>query len=124
LLSAALSGTQTLRTFVPEKHTRLQAEEGMLHHLGGVLKTLHLPGVESLRDARDGATAWFSLDVDDVFLPGEPVSVRVQALSGHDTDTLPTRRIHGHRAGRGDREVAKTVPVSDVFATAAPAEVE
>jgi hypothetical protein len=157
LLSAALSGTQTLRTFVPERHARLHLELSMQHHLGGVLQTLHLPGVESLRDSRDGATAWFSLDVDDVFLPGEPVSVRVEALSGQDVDVLPTvdatvtvrdestgqvvvqRDVPVPRervevelgvlpastylvqvAGRG----ARTVTVSDVFATASPAEGE
>jgi pimeloyl-ACP methyl ester carboxylesterase len=155
LLSAALSGTQTSRTFVPERHARLHLEPGMQHHLGGVLETLHLPGVESLRDSRDGATAWFSLDVDDVFLADEPVSVRLQALSGQDADALPTvdatvtvrdestgqvvvqrdvpvprQRVEVELgvlpastyvvevAGRG----ARTRPVSDIFATAAPAE--
>ena len=74
------------RTFAPEQHARLQANVPLLNHLSGVIQALHAARVEDLRRA---VTAWFALDVDDVYLPGEPVSVRLHALSNLDPGTLP-----------------------------------
>lgn len=96
LLSAALAGTQQMRTFAPEKHSRLQTNTPLLNHLSGVIQALHAARIEDLRRT---VTAWFALDVDDVYLPGEPVSVHVQALSDLDFGTL--------------QEVAATVAVQD-----------
>jgi pimeloyl-ACP methyl ester carboxylesterase len=86
LLSAALAGTQQMRTFAPEQHSRLQANVPLLNHLSGVIQALHAARVEDLRRA---VTSWFAIDVDDVYLPDEPVSVRLQALSDLDFGTLP-----------------------------------
>jgi hypothetical protein len=86
LLSAALAGTQQMRTFAPEQHSRLQTNLPLLHHLSGVIQALHAPRVEDLRRA---VNWWFAIDVDDVYLPGEPVSVHIQALSDLDRETSP-----------------------------------
>lgn len=86
LLSAALAGTQQMRTFAPEKHSRLQTNIPLLNHLSGVIQALHATRVEDLRRTM---TSWFAIDVDDVYLPGEPVSVHVQAVSDLDSGTLP-----------------------------------
>jgi len=86
LLSAALAGTQQMRTFAPEQHARLQANIPLLNQLSGVLQALHAARVEDLRRT---VTSWFAIDVDDVYLPGEPVSVHLQALSDLDAGTLP-----------------------------------
>jgi pimeloyl-ACP methyl ester carboxylesterase len=75
LISAALSGTQP--TFGPERHSRLQGNGGLLGHLGGLLSSLDHPNASDLRaiDTR------FSLVLDDVILPGEPVRVGVKPIS-------------------------------------------
>ncbi|MGH3754951.1 MAG: lipase/acyltransferase domain-containing protein [Pseudonocardiaceae bacterium] len=96
LLAAALAGTQQMRTFAPERHARLQTSTPLLNHLSGVIQALHATRVEDLRRK---VTSWFALDVDDVYLPGEPVSVHVQALSDLDLGTL--------------QEVETTVAVQD-----------
>jgi pimeloyl-ACP methyl ester carboxylesterase len=153
LLSAALSGTQQMRTFAPEQHARLQTNIPLLNHLSGVIQALHATRVEDLRRA---VTSWFAIDVDDVYLPNEPVSVHLQALSDLDPDTLPevtatvsvqntaTGEVLARRdvvAPRDRREVVLGEPgpgtylltvsgpdgaaaVSDVFAVASPDELE
>jgi pimeloyl-ACP methyl ester carboxylesterase len=85
LLSAALAGTQQMRTFAPEQHSRLQTNVPLLNHLSGVIQALHATRVEDLRRT---VTAWFAIDIDDVYLPGEPVSMHLQALSDLDLGTL------------------------------------
>jgi hypothetical protein len=75
-----------MRTFAPEQHSRLQTNLPLLHHLSGVIQALHAPRVEDLRRA---VNWWFAIDVDDVYLPGEPVSVHIQALSDLDRETSP-----------------------------------
>lgn len=85
LLSAALSGTQDARSFAPDQHARLQCSVPLQTHLKGVLLGLGAPGIESLR----AVDAWFGLDVDDVYLPDEPVQVEVEARSGLDPALLP-----------------------------------
>lgn len=42
LLSAALAGTQQMRTFAPEQHSRLQPNISLLNHLSGVIQALNL----------------------------------------------------------------------------------
>jgi pimeloyl-ACP methyl ester carboxylesterase len=151
LLSAALSGTENQRTFVPEQHSRLQCSGPMLQHLAGVLQSLHQIRIDDLRDQ---VTSWFSLDVDDLFLPGEPASVRLAALSALDVGSLPevetTLTVNEHATGTQvvqrtliiPRETSEIIlgelppgtytinvaggqasaPVSDIFAVAAPEE--
>lgn len=153
LLAAALAGTQQMRTFAPEQHSRLQTNIPLLHHLSGVIQALHESRVEDLRRT---VTSWFALDIDDVYLPGEPVSVHVQALSDLDLGTLQevettvavqdkaTGQQVAHRDVVVPRERAEVVlgeldpgtylltvsgpagaaAVSDVFAVASVAEVE
>jgi hypothetical protein len=117
LLSAALSGTQQMRTFAPEQHSRLQTNGPLLNHLGGVIQALHETRIEDLRRR---VTSWFALDLDDVYLPGEPVSVHVQALSDLDLGTLQhvdaTVAVHDQGTGQ---EVARR----DVTVPRDPAEV-
>ncbi|MGH3698365.1 MAG: lipase/acyltransferase domain-containing protein [Pseudonocardiaceae bacterium] len=96
LLSGALAGTQQMRTFAPEQHARLQANTPLLNHLSGVIQALHESRIEDLRRR---VTSWFALDVDDVYLPNEPVAVHVQTLSDLDLGTL--------------QEVQTTVAVQD-----------
>jgi hypothetical protein len=86
LLSAALSGTEDRRTFAPQQHARLQNYDAMLDHLKGVLASLYLPRIE---DVRAAVTAWFSYDGDDVYLPGEPVQVRLRAHMAVTEDLMP-----------------------------------
>jgi hypothetical protein len=112
LLAAALVGTQQMRTFAPEQHARLQTNIPLLNHLSGVIQALHAARVEDLRRA---VTSWFALGIEDVYLPGEPVSVRVQALSDLDPGTLPEVKATisvqdtatGQEAARRDVVVAR-----------------
>ena len=85
-LSAALSGTEDQRTFAPEQHARLQNYDSMLAHLKGVLSTLYQVRVQDLRSQ---VTSWFSYSAEDVYLPGEPVSVSLAACSSVDEGLLP-----------------------------------
>ena len=153
LLSAALAGTQQMRTFAPEQHARLQTNIPLLHHLSGVIQALHAPRVEDLRRT---VTSWFAIEVDDVYLPGEPVSVHIQALSDLDLGTLPEVRatvsmqnkVTGEEAAHRDVVVPRertevvlgepgpgtylltvsgpggTAAVSDILAVASPEELE
>jgi hypothetical protein len=66
--------------------SRLQTNGPLLNDLSGVIQALHAARVEDLRRA---VTAWFALDVEDVYLPGEPASVHIQAFSNLDPNTLP-----------------------------------
>jgi pimeloyl-ACP methyl ester carboxylesterase len=77
LISSALSGTEPMRTFGPERHSRLQGNDGLLGHLGGLLSSLHDPKVADLR----AIETRFSLVLDDVVLPGEAVRVGVKPIS-------------------------------------------
>ena len=86
LLSAALSGTEDRRTFAPQQHSRLQNYDAMLDHLKGVLASLYLPRIE---DVRATVTAWFSYDGDDVYLPEEPVRIRLRAHVAVTEDLMP-----------------------------------
>lgn len=153
LLSAALAGTQQMRTFAPEQHSRLQPNTALLNHLSGVLQALHATRIEDLRRRM---TSWFALDIDDVYLPGEPVSVHLRVLSDLDSGTLPelkaTVAVQDKATGQqvacrdamvpqGATEVvigeldpgsylvkvtgpAGAAAVSDIFAVASPEDVE
>jgi hypothetical protein len=153
LLSAALAGTQQMRTFAPEQHSRLQPNAALLNHLSGVLQALHATRIEDLRHRM---TSWFALDVDDVYLPGEPVSVHLRAMSDLDVGALPEvkatvavqNKATGQQVARRDVMVpqgptevvigelgpgsylvtvtgpAGAAAVSDIFAVASPEDVE
>ncbi|HZD01471.1 MAG TPA: hypothetical protein VFA46_15140 [Actinomycetes bacterium] len=86
LLSAALSGTEDQRTFAPQQHARLQNYDPMLGHLKGVLASLYVPRID---DVRAAVTAWFGYDGDDVYLPGEPVHIRLRAHVAITEDLMP-----------------------------------
>ncbi|GAA0317391.1 hypothetical protein GCM10010302_65580 [Streptomyces polychromogenes] len=85
-LSAALSGTEDARTFVPRKHAGLQNEGAMLDHLEGVLQSLHDIRIDDLRAA---VTSWFSHLGDDLYLDGEPVVCEIGARSALGENELP-----------------------------------
>lgn len=86
LLSAALVGTEDQRTFAPEQHARLQNYDSMLAHLKGVLSALYQVRID---DLRAGATSWFSYEAEDVFLSGDPVTLRLGTCSAVDELLLP-----------------------------------
>jgi pimeloyl-ACP methyl ester carboxylesterase len=86
LLSAALVGTEDQRTFAPEQHARLQVYQSMLDHLKGVLSALYQVRINDLRAA---TTSWFSYEADDMFLAGDPVTVRLGVCSAVDEALLP-----------------------------------
>ncbi|MFF5703670.1 esterase/lipase family protein [Streptomyces sp. NPDC012794] len=86
LVSAALSGTEDARTFVPQKHGGLQNHGAVLDHLEGVLQSLHDIRTDDLRAA---ATTWFSHLGDDLYLAGEPVVCEIGAHSAQGESELP-----------------------------------
>ncbi|MEU8437662.1 hypothetical protein AB0F18_33150 [Streptomyces sp. NPDC029216] len=85
-LSAALSGTEDARTFVPQKHASLQNQGPMLDHLSGVLQSLHDIRIEDLRAA---VTSWFSYLGDDLYQADEPVVCEIGARSALSESELP-----------------------------------
>lgn len=85
-LSAALSGTEDARTFVPQKHASLQNQGAMLDHLAGVLQSLHDIRVDDLRAA---VTSWFSYLGDDLYQADEPVVCEIGARSALSESELP-----------------------------------
>jgi hypothetical protein len=141
-----------MRTFGPERHSRLQGNDGLLGHLGGLLSSLHAPEVADLR----AIETRFSLVLDDVVLPGEPVRVGVKPISSLPSHLLRpeiqaevTLRLEGGgtvlrrqmsltRDAINDVELGEAAPgtyvvqvtatnaapVSDVLAVAAPQDVE
>jgi pimeloyl-ACP methyl ester carboxylesterase len=86
LLSGALAGTEDQRTFAPEQHARLQNYDSMLAQMKGVLSSLYHVKVEDLRAA---VTSWFSYRADDIFLPGDTVSIELAACSPVEESLLP-----------------------------------
>ncbi|MFJ3880072.1 hypothetical protein ACIPW5_21790 [Streptomyces sp. NPDC090077] len=110
-LSAALSGTEEARTFVPQKHGSLQNHDAMLDHLKGVLQSLHDIRVDDLRAA---VTSWFSYLGDDLYLDGEPVVCEIGAESAQSGSELPEvaarLTVTSRTTGRPVVERAVTVP--------------
>ena len=152
LISAALAGTDPMRTFGPERHSRLQGNDGLLGHLGGLLGSLGVPNAADLR----AVETRFGLLLEDVVLPGEPVRIGVRPVSdlpAHllrpEVDAEVTLRLEGggtvtRRRVALARDVVNDVelgevapgtyvvqvtatdaaPVSDVFAVASAQDVE
>jgi hypothetical protein len=58
----------------------------MLDHLKGVLASLYQVRISDLRAA---VTAWFSYDGEDLYLPPDPVEVRLRANIAVAPDILP-----------------------------------
>ncbi|MGW2558612.1 alpha/beta fold hydrolase [Streptomyces sp. NPDC001514] len=85
-ISAYLDGTQNARTFTPQLHASLQNQDSMLDHLKGVLQTLDEPSATDLRAA---VTTFFSYSGDDFYLPDEPVSMELGAISRLSESQLP-----------------------------------
>ncbi|MGW0391032.1 lipase/acyltransferase domain-containing protein [Streptomyces sp. NPDC003042] len=148
-LSAALSGTEDARTFVPQRHASLQNQDAMLDHLKGILQSLHDVRIDDLRAA---VTSWFSYLGDDLYLADEPVVCEIGANSALSESELPEVRARLTVTGRSadlpvvDRAItvprerqlfeigvlppgaydllvsasADTAPLSDVFLVAGP----
>ncbi|GAA2748008.1 lipase/acyltransferase domain-containing protein [Kitasatospora cinereorecta] len=112
-LSAALSGTEDARTFVPQRHASLQNEDGMLHHLKGILQSLHDVRVSDLRDA---AQAWFGYLGDDLYLPDEEAVVGITLESALGESQLPQLdalvTITPHTAAAPSATPPRTIPVT------------
>ncbi|WP_405982570.1 lipase/acyltransferase domain-containing protein [Streptomyces sp. NBC_00158] len=85
-LSAALSGSEDARTFVPQKHGSLQNHEAMLDHVKGILQSLHDTRIADLRSL---VTCWFTYLGDDLYLDGEPVVCEIGAGSSQSESALP-----------------------------------
>lgn len=148
-LSAALSGTEDARTFVPQRHASLQNQDAMLDHLKGILQSLHDVRIDDLRAA---VTSWFSYLGDDLYLADEPIACEIGANSALGESELPEVRARLTVTGRStglpvvDRPItvprerrrfeigvlppgtydvlvsasADTAPLSDVFLVAGP----
>ncbi|MFD6969202.1 hypothetical protein [Streptomyces sp. NPDC059979] len=110
-LSAALSGTEDARTFVPQKHGSLQNQDAMLDHLKGILQSLHDIRIDDLRAA---VTSWFSYLGDDLYLFDEPVVCEIGANSALGESELPEVRarlsVTDRTTGRPAVDRAVTVP--------------
>ncbi|MFD6229202.1 hypothetical protein ACFWFZ_20370 [Streptomyces sp. NPDC060232] len=110
-LSAALSGTEDARTFVPQKHGSLQNQEAMLDHLKGILQSLHDIRIDDLRSA---VTSWFSYLGDDLYLADEPFVCEIGANSALRERDLPeieaTLSVTDRSTGLSVRSVPVTVP--------------
>ncbi|MEU4353002.1 lipase/acyltransferase domain-containing protein [Streptomyces virginiae] len=110
-LSAALSGTEDARTFVPQKHGSLQNQEAMLDHLKGILQSLHDIRIDDLRSA---VTSWFSYLGDDLYLVDEPVVCEIGANSALRDRDLPeieaNLSVTDRSTGLSVRNVPVTVP--------------
>ncbi|WP_406865129.1 hypothetical protein ABZO31_33630 [Streptomyces sp. HUAS MG47] len=85
-LSAALSGTENARTFVPQRHASLQNQDAMLDHVKGILQSLDDVRIDDLRAA---VTSWFSYLGDDLYLTVEPVVCEIGAESALGEGQLP-----------------------------------
>lgn len=110
-LSAALSGTEDARTFVPQRHAGLQNQDAMLDHLKGILQSLHDIRIDDLRAA---VTTWFSYLGDDLYLFDEPVVCEIGANSALSESELPEVRarlsVTDRATGRPVVDRAVTVP--------------
>ncbi|MEU6759763.1 hypothetical protein [Streptomyces sp. NPDC046685] len=110
-LSAALSGTEDARTFVPQKHGSLQNHGAMLDHLKGILQSLHEVRFDDLRAT---VTTWFSYLGDDLYLTGEPVVCEIGARSALSASALPEvparLSVTDRTTGRPVLDRAITVP--------------
>jgi hypothetical protein len=72
-------------TFVPERHGSLQCNAAILADLRGRLEQSQVRGLGAIRGPRESSAAAerpaIALDVDDLYLPGEPVTIRAELIN-------------------------------------------
>ncbi|MEU4419929.1 hypothetical protein AB0F81_04845 [Actinoplanes sp. NPDC024001] len=80
-------------TFVPERHGSLQCNAAVLNDLRGRLEQSQVRGLAAIRGPGESPTAAerpaIALDLDDLYLPGEPVEIRAELVNA--PATLPLR---------------------------------
>ena len=72
-------------SFVPERHGSLQSNPAVLADLRGRLEQSQVRGLREIRGPRDAPAAAerpaISLDIDDLYQPGEPVTVNARLIN-------------------------------------------
>jgi pimeloyl-ACP methyl ester carboxylesterase len=97
--------TEYRETFVVEQHGALQNHPAVLQHLRDRIVQMGHPGIGAIRDVgieseAEGQPA-LSLDVDDLYVPGEPVHVRAEIIN---QKTHPGRLIGRLESLTGDSD--------------------
>jgi hypothetical protein len=94
-------------TFVPEKHGAVHSHGSVLDDIRGRLEQMQVRGLHAIRgpevSPEAAEQAAISLDVDDVFVRGEAVVMRVQLVNVQETSEPPVARIEAAGSGRGAR---------------------
>jgi hypothetical protein len=85
------------QTYFPERHGSLQGNSFVLTHVRGILEQSQVVGLKELRgvDVAPEAAAQpaISLDLDDLYFPGEPVRFHVRLLNVPGGASPPEARI-------------------------------
>jgi len=72
-------------TFVPERHGSLQCNAAVLADLRGRLEQSQVRGLRAIRGPAESEVAaerpGIALDLDDLYLPGEPVTIRAEPVN-------------------------------------------
>ncbi|MGW2421447.1 lipase/acyltransferase domain-containing protein [Streptomyces sp. NPDC001709] len=80
-------------TFVPERHGSLQCNAAILADVRGRLEQSQVRGLGTIRGPKESPTAAdrpaIALDVEDLYLPTEPVTIRTELIN--TTPALPLR---------------------------------
>lgn len=108
-VSAALSGTEPVRMFAAEKHSRLQNNDAVLTHLATAVAALFERPIASLVDERRAVRTWFAVDTDDAYVTGEPVVVRAAVVSDPGAGEAAEVDTHVSVTGRDPGGVVRSV---------------
>jgi hypothetical protein len=80
-------------TFVPERHGSLQCNAAILADIRGRLEQSQVRGLRAIRGPAESPTAAerpaIALEVDDLYLPGEPVTIQAELVN--TTSAVPLR---------------------------------
>ncbi|MHC1767447.1 MAG: esterase/lipase family protein [Verrucomicrobiia bacterium] len=92
-------------TFVPERHGSLQANHHVLADIVSRLEQMQVQGMEKIRGPMVSAQtpSALSVDVDDLYAPGELVTIRAQLLGASSDVGTPTatfQRVDGQATPR------------------------
>ncbi len=77
-VSAALSGTEDVRTFAAERHASLQNYGSVQTQIAGVLESFDEIPIANLRS---GLLSWFAFEVGDVYASDDPVSFGISLVT-------------------------------------------
>jgi pimeloyl-ACP methyl ester carboxylesterase len=93
--------TEYRDTYVPERHGSLQSNKTVLTDLLGRIQQTQVVGLGAIRGAEIRAQrAAISLDLDDLYLEGEPVEVFAQLANADQQDTYGPIQAHIQPVGR------------------------